>query len=200
MLEAVLLLAAATAIAFIINLVPAFMPSTWMVMAAFYIQFDLPFVPLIVLGTLASAAGRLYLSRGSEAFRRRFLSRHRSDIDELGAFLNEHRNFIAPIVFLYALTPLPTNTLFIAGGMARVSIGAMLAGFIASRLLANGFWVWTADLTINNLGDVLRRSFSPLGLALQVVGLASIVALYMIPWGKWLRRITSPSRGKARAA
>ena len=39
----------AYAIAFVINIVPAFMPSTWMVLAFFHIQFDLPILPLTQL-------------------------------------------------------------------------------------------------------------------------------------------------------
>src|SRR4051812_49174174 len=138
--EIILWLLVATALAFIVNLVPAFMPSTWIVLAFFYIRYDIPLIPLAVAGTLASGAGRLYLAKGSTGFRDRFLKRHKSDIDELGAFLSEHPPWLAPFVFLYALTPLPTNNLFIAAGLARVNIVPVLIGFLASRLLANTFW------------------------------------------------------------
>ena len=46
--------AAAMAIIFLINLSPGFMPSSWMVMAFFYIQFGLPLVPLCIAGAIVS--------------------------------------------------------------------------------------------------------------------------------------------------
>jgi len=71
------------ALAFVINLVPAFMPSTWMVMAFFYIRFDLPLLVLTIGGAIASAFGRVALARGTRAFSRRFLTKQRNDLDEL---------------------------------------------------------------------------------------------------------------------
>ena len=91
MLEAILLICAAMALAFAINLAPAFMPSTWMVMAFFYIRFDLPLLVLTLGSAIASALGRMVLAWGSHAFSGRFMPGQRQDLDELGAFLDEHR-------------------------------------------------------------------------------------------------------------
>jgi hypothetical protein len=188
-------LAAACAISFLINIVPAFMPSTWMILAFFYIQLDVPLIPLAIGGTLASAAGRLYLARGSSLLRRRVIKRHSGDIEELGGFLNEHRRALVPLVFVYALTPLPTNNLFIAAGLAEVRITPLVAGFVASRLLANAFWVWTAHKTIDNLSVIFRNALSPAGVAVQVLGLLSVAAIYFVPWGRWLRRAARGTSG-----
>ena len=51
----------AYAITFFINIIPAFMPSTWMVLAFFHIQFDLPILPLTLGGALFSGLGRIVL-------------------------------------------------------------------------------------------------------------------------------------------
>ena len=133
--ETVLLICAALALAFAINLVPAFMPSTWMVMAFFYIKFGLPLLILTVGGAIASALGRVVLAKASTLFKRRFLRSQESDLDELGEFLNEHRQYVGPAVFAYSLTPLPTNNLFIAAGMAEVNMVAVVSGFIAARVI-----------------------------------------------------------------
>ena len=50
-------------IAFVIDIVPAFMPSTWIVLAFFHIQFDLPILPLTLGGALFSGFGRIVLAR-----------------------------------------------------------------------------------------------------------------------------------------
>ncbi len=189
MLEATGWFAAAFALSFIINLVPAFMPSTWMILAFFYIKFDLPLVPLTIGGAIASALGRYLLAKASTLFKRRFLRGRQGDMEELGEFLNEHRNYMALTVFVYALTPLPTNNLFIAAGMVEASMTQVLAGFITSRVLANTFWVWATHRTFQHLGDLFRGAAgSWLSVLLELMGVTSVILLYFLPWERWLSR------------
>jgi hypothetical protein len=189
MAEAILLICTAMALAFLINVAPAFMPSTWMVMAFFYIKFDLPLLVLTVGSAFASAAGRLVLARGSNAFACRFMKGRVSDLNELGGFLDDHRAYVGPAVFFYSLSPLPTNNVFIAAGMVGVNMTAVVAGFIAARVLANTFWVWTTNKAFNSLGTLFTDAITgPAGIALQVAGLISIVLLFKLPWARWLRR------------
>jgi len=189
MLDTVLWLTAAFALSFLINLAPAFMPSTWMILAFFYIRFDLPLLPLTIGGAIASAVGRLCLAMGSAAFKRRFLRSRQAGLNELGAFLDDHRNVVGMTVFLYALTPLPTNNLFIAAGMVEVSMMRVLAGFIASRILANTFWVWTTNRAFEHLGDLFKGAFGNwVAVLLEVGGVTSILLLYVLPWERWFAR------------
>ncbi|MDE3096890.1 MAG: hypothetical protein KGK07_12955 [Chloroflexota bacterium] len=196
MLEATLLVCAAMALAFLINLVPAFMPSTWMVMAFFYIKFGLPLLVLTLGSAVASALGRMVLAWASLRFRQRFITgRSAEDLDELGAFLNDHRRYVGPMVFLYTLSPLPTNNLFIAAGMTRVDMAAVVIGFTTSRMIANTFWVWTTNAAFGSLGALFRGAFTgPLGVALEVAGVMSVVLLFRIPWARWLRRAVDGGR------
>ena len=189
MAEAILLICAAMALAFLINVAPAFMPSTWMVMAFFYIKFDLPLLVLTVGGAFASAAGRMLLARASTAFTRRFAGEKSSDLRDLGGFLDGHRTYVGPAVFAYSLSPLPTNNLFIAAGMTGVDMTAVVTGFVAARVLANTFWVWTTHKAFENLGELFTGVFSgPAGVAIEVAGVVSIVLLFKVPWARWLRR------------
>jgi len=179
----------ALSLAFVINLVPAFMPSTWMVLAFFYIRFDLPLLALTIGGAIVSGLGRLLLAKGSTAFKQRFMKDKQGDLDELGALLDEHRHVLTPTVFLYALTPFPTNNLFIAAGMVEVNIAWVLLGFWAARIIADTFWVWTTNRAFDSLGALFEGAFTgPAAVALQVAGIASIVLLYKVPWARWIRR------------
>ena len=97
-------------------------------------------------GAITSALGRLALAWVSLRFRKRFAKgKSASDLDELGRFLNAHSRYLGPAVFTYALSPLPTNNLFIAAGMAGVNMTVVVIAFIASRMIANTFWVWTTN-------------------------------------------------------
>jgi hypothetical protein len=197
MTETVLWLLAAFALVFAINLVPAFMPSSWMVLAFFYIKFDLPLLVLTIGGAIVSGLGRLALAKGSAAFRRRYMRAREADLTRLGTFLDEHRNYVAPATFLYVLTPFPTNNLFIAAGMVGVNLAWVLTGFWAGRILADTFWVWTTHRVFNSIGEVFGTTVSGrVAIALQLGSLTSLVLLYRLPWGRWLRRVID-GRGHA---
>jgi len=189
MTEAALWICAALALSFIINLVPAFMPSTWMVLAFFYIKFDLPLLLLTIPGAIVSGLGRLLLARGSAHFKRRFLKGQAADLQELGYFLEGRRNYVGLATFLYTLTPLPTNNLFIAAGITEVSMARVLVGFCCARMLANTFWVWTTHRVFDTLGELFGATFGNwVAIVLQVASLSSVILLFKVPWARWLRR------------
>jgi hypothetical protein len=94
---------------FLINL----MPSTWMVLAFFHLKFDLPLVPLCVSGATVSGFGRLVLANGSDLVTNTFFKKKREALKLLGAFLEEKKPVLPLATFAYALTPLPTNNLFV---------------------------------------------------------------------------------------
>jgi hypothetical protein len=201
MAEAVLWLLAAYAIIFVINLVPAFMPASWMVMAFFYIKFGLPLLILTVGGAIMSALGRWLLANASGSFRRRFMHDKESDLVELGHFLDRHRGITGPVTFAYTLTPLPTNNLFIAAGLVGVNMVWVLAGFTAGRILANTFWVWTTDKVFDSFGDVIATTIDgKWAIALQALGVLTVVLLFKVPWARWLRRVIERDRPAAEGA
>jgi hypothetical protein len=55
-----------------VNPLPAFGPPTWAVLVFFRLNWDLAAVPLILLGALAAASGRLLLAATTRRFRGRF--------------------------------------------------------------------------------------------------------------------------------
>jgi hypothetical protein len=191
MSEDALWILACFALVFAINLMPAFMPSSWMVMAFFYIQFDLPLLVLTIGGAIISGFGRFFLARGSTWVKRHFMRDKAADLDELGAFLEERRRWLAPTVAAYALTPLPTNNLFVAAGLAEVSLPWVLAGFWTARIVADTFFVWTTDRVFDGIGDVFEGAFgSWIAILFQLLSVTSIILLYKLPWAHWLRRFT----------
>jgi hypothetical protein len=178
------------------------MPSTWMVLAFFYIKFDLPLLLLTIPGAIVSGLGRLLLAKGSTLFKRHLLKDQEANLQDLGGFLEERRNYVGLAVFLYALSPLPTNNLFIAAGMTEVGMTRVLVGFCCARVLANTFWVWATQRVFESLGGLFQATFGSWpALVLQLTSLSSIVLLYKLPWARWLRRFASrASHGRPKAA
>lgn len=190
-METALLLLAAFAVIFIINMIPAFMPASWMVMSFFYIQFDLPLLVLTVGGAIVSGFGRMVLAKESTFVKRHFMQDRAQDLDDLGEFLSTRHRWLAPTTFAYSLLPLPTNNLFVAAGLAEVRLSFVLLGFWAARIPADTFFVWSADQVFDSLGDVFKGAFgSWLAIAFQLLGVLSLVLLYRLPWARWLRRWT----------
>jgi hypothetical protein len=149
-------------------------------------KFDLPLLVLTV-SAIISGFGRI-AAKASAVFRRRFMRAKEADLTRLGAFLDEHRNYVAPATFLYVLTPFPTNNLFIAAGMVGVNLGWVLAGFWAGRILADTFWVWTTDRVFNSLGDVFGTTVGGrLAIGLQQRSRPGIAVPAAV--GRWLRHI-----------
>ena len=58
-------------VVFGVNLLPAVGPPTWAVLVFFRLQSSLAAVPLVLIGALAAASGRLVLAYGSRRFRSR---------------------------------------------------------------------------------------------------------------------------------
>lgn len=181
-------LAAVYAVAFGINLVPAFMPSTWMVLAFFRIRYDLPILPLTIGGALFSGVGRIVLARGTTAFKRYVLNRD-EELEDVKVYLDERRNYVGLATFGYCLMPLPTNTLFVAAGMVEVSLLRVMLGFWLGRALADTFYVWTTDRAFDSLGSIFEAYYSDwLVVVLQALSLVGAMLLVVLPWPRWVFR------------
>src|SRR5438552_15939412 len=146
------------------------MPSTWMVLAFFHIQFDLPILPLTLGGALFSGLGRIVLARGSSLYTR-YLRKRDKELDEIKTYLDRRRNQVGLATFLYCLLPLPTNSLFVAAGMIEVSMLRVMIGFWAGRAIADTFYVWSTSKAFANFGRVLVAYYQDWQeVALQVLG------------------------------
>jgi hypothetical protein len=116
----------AFALVFAINVVPAFMPPTWSVLAILHFAFGLPALPLALGGALAASAGRLTLAVASQRFGRTLLPLHRrADLSDLGRCLDAKAKWAAPAaVLVYSFGPIPSNELFVAAGLTGRSVGS----------------------------------------------------------------------------
>ncbi len=180
-----LLLAAGAA--FVINLIPAFMPPTWAALAAIQLAFGTPLLPLAVVGAAASAAGRAGLALGAAKGSRFLPAKDRTNADALGDFFDRHERWSLGIVFVGCLGPLPSNALFIAAGLGRVRLWPVLIAFFLSRCIADWLWVYTAGAVVRGTGDLFTSQLTSWqAILLQVAGLVLVVGVLRLPWARWL--------------
>jgi uncharacterized membrane protein YdjX (TVP38/TMEM64 family) len=187
-----------------INLLPAFGPPTWAVLVFFRLNSDLPAVPLVLLGALAAASGRLVLAATTRRFRSRFSAERRENLEAAEEVLVGSRGKALAGLGLFALSPVPSAQLFVAAGLLTVPLVPLTAAFFVGRLVSYSIYVAAASAAKDSLGSVLGDAFgSPLGIALQLVMLAGLVLLLRFDWAGWLRRRSAgraPSRSDERTS
>jgi len=182
-------LAVAVAVVFAVNLLPAFGPPTWALLVFFYLDFDLPAVPLVLCGALAAAAGRYLLANGARRLRPRLSAERRASVDRAQAAASANRLRTTAGLGLFALSPVPSGQLFVGAGLMTVPLLPLTAAFFAGRLVSYSIYVAAAGAVEASLGSIVTDALtSPLGIGLQ---LAMLVALGLLVGG--LR----PGRGGA---
>ncbi|HTH59738.1 MAG TPA: hypothetical protein VL689_06230 [Paraburkholderia sp.] len=172
----------------LINLMPAFAPPTWIAMSwvGFHVQEGSTLVFALVAAS-AATLGRLALAAFSRALvRGRWIrDADRQNIDVVSAWLEKHPTKTAGAFLVYALSPFPSNYLFIAYGLSGLPLRFIGMAFFAGRTVS--YLVWA------RLGRFASAAVDPeslfdgkylgIGFALsQLALLASIYALMKIDW------------------
>ena len=177
------------AIVFGVNLLPAFGPPTWSIIALYTLGGDLALPILVPVGALAAVSGRLLLGLATRYLGARLLSaRTQDNLAAAREALEQRRGSTLLGLGLFALSPLPSAQLFMAAGLARMRLLPFTAAFFAGRFVSYTIYGVTAHtIRATSLGEVIRSGLtSPWGIALQVAMLAGIVALTRIDWRKRL--------------
>jgi uncharacterized membrane protein YdjX (TVP38/TMEM64 family) len=173
-----------------VNLMPAFGPPTWSIIVLYGLNTDLPVPGIVVTGALAAALGRFGLAHGTRLLRRWVSDKAKRNLAAARAALekNKGRGFLA--LGLFALSPVPSAQLFEAAGLTGVRLLPFTLAFFAGRLVSYSIYAGGAQAVEHlTLGDTFREALtSPLGIGLQVVMLAGLVALAKVDWAKLLAR------------
>jgi membrane protein YqaA with SNARE-associated domain len=181
-------------VVFGVNLLPAFGPPTWSVLAVYGLRGHHAPVAL-VLGAVAAASGRLVLALACRGLRSRLSDRRTANLAAARELLtgNPRRSLMG--LALFALSPIPSAQLFEAAGLMGVTLGPVVAVFFAGRLVSYSLYVGGATaLRGTHVGRVVSASLTgPWGIALQVVLLGGVVALAQVDWVSLLARRTTPS-------
>jgi membrane protein YqaA with SNARE-associated domain len=174
-------------VVFGVNMLPAFGPPTWAVLVFFRLQSSLAAVPLVLIGALAAAAGRLILAFGSGRLRPRLSAERVEHLEAARDALAGNRKRAAAGLGLFALSPVPSAQLFVAAGLVGAPLVPLTAAFFAGRLVSYSIYVAGASAAKHSLGSIVQDSFtSPLGIALQVLMLVGLVALLRVDWSRIL--------------
>ncbi|HEX6153424.1 MAG TPA: hypothetical protein VFZ19_07885 [Solirubrobacterales bacterium] len=168
----------AAGVIFAINLLPAFGPPTWSILVFFSLNFELPAVPLVLLGAAAAATGRFVLANGARRLRPRLSRERLAHIDRIEAAARANGRRSAAGLGLFALSPVPSGQLFAGAGLMTVPLLPLTAAFFGGRLVSYSIYVSAAGLAEQSLGSILLDALtSPWGLALQIAMLFALALL-----------------------
>jgi hypothetical protein len=140
-----------------LNVVPFFMPPTWIVLSTLFFLFPQQFNPLLLalVGAFASTFGRVVLCRIGVASRRLIGENRKKSMDRVGQALRSKRYGGFVLTFLYALSPLPSNAYFITMGTMRCFFFSIFLGFWLGRLISYAVTINVAGVAFSSLAGVL---------------------------------------------
>ncbi|WP_333567321.1 hypothetical protein [Sphingorhabdus sp.] len=144
MAEQILAFAVLIALIFALNLIPVFAPPTWMALA--FVGFQFPETnpwALALVGAAAATLGRLTLALLSHKIvGKKLLSKvQRANIDVIKQRLEKRTTLTFGIFLSYAFSPLPSNFLFIAYGLAGLPLLRVALPFYLGRVVSYAFFI-----------------------------------------------------------
>jgi membrane protein YqaA with SNARE-associated domain len=171
-----------------LNVIPAFAPPTWMVLA--FVGFEFPETNPLVLALVAAVAatlGRLTLAKLSHwLLRQKLLSEtHRTNIDVIKERLEKRTALTFSLFLFYAFSPLPSNFLFIAYGLTGLPLWRVVLPFFIGRTASYSFFILSGAAVGRRLHvDSIESIFyaSTWFIASQVVLLGALYAFTRVDW------------------
>lgn len=176
-------------IVFVVNLMPAFAPPTWMVLVYFNVRHDLPIPLLIVVGAVCAASGRFVLGTLARHSRDRFSERRIRDLDSLRMLAESRRATSFGALMLFAISPVPSASLFIAAGLTGLKLLPLTLAFFSGRIVSYSIYVSASAVAADSIEKLIEEGVSSWwSLGLQLLLLALVLGLAFMPWSKLLAR------------
>jgi uncharacterized membrane protein YdjX (TVP38/TMEM64 family) len=176
------------AIALGVNLMPAFGPPTWTILVLYSLNTQMPTTAVVLTGATAAALGRYLLATGFRLIRSKLSARSRDNLDAARELIEQSKGKTVLALALFVISPLPSAQLFEAVGLMRVRLLPFTVAFFAGRLVSYFIYASTAaKIRESSVGDAFRRAISePVGIAVQILVIALLVALTRVHWARFL--------------
>ena len=171
------------------NIMPAFMPPTWLVLAFFYTQFHLNLALTVIIGAVCATSGRVILAHLSRSYLRPFLpAKFRKNYEDLSHYFQKNQHLTIPVVITYAFLPIPSNHVFIVAGLTRLKLTLIAFSFLVGRLISYTFWISLAHHVANRLDTLFSLRFSNTTATIfELLGFGLVLLMGMLNWQKILR-------------
>jgi uncharacterized membrane protein YdjX (TVP38/TMEM64 family) len=173
---------------FILNIIPAFAPPTWIALSYAGFRYPLDSITLLAfVGATAATLGRLTLAKLSRVIvRQNLLSEStRENIDVLKEGLEKRRKLTFSVCLFYALSPLPSNFLFMAYGLTSLEWKLIAIPFFLGRFLGYNFWVFAGSMAARKIILESDEGQSYLGVYFVLSQLLLLLLVYLFTKVDW---------------
>lgn len=180
-------------IVFLVNILPAFAPPTWIVLSFLAFNYSVPNIFLfVIIGVVAATVGRVILAHSSHFFlRNHWLSaRSQHNIDYLKKYLEHKKKVTFSIFFFDAFTPIPSNQFFIAYGLTGLPLVYALVPFVLGRIVSYGFWAFTSTKLAQSAAAQSLTNASFFGFSFIIVQIALLAVVYLFVHIDWKKLFT----------
>ena len=191
---------------YLLNLIPAFAPPTWMVFSYMGFRNQGANVALLaVIGASAATLGRLTLAKLSRIIiRQKILSEQtKQNIDAIRDGLQGKRKLTFSIFLFYAFSPLPSNYIFLAYGLTTLELRLIAVPFFLGRTVSYSFWGLTSSAIASRLPSGSGKTLSYLTgyfVATQILLLYLVYLFTRVDWRvlfaekklRWMPRKAGP--------
>jgi uncharacterized membrane protein YdjX (TVP38/TMEM64 family) len=171
-----------------LNVVPFFMPPTWIVLSTLFFLFPQQFNPFVLalVGAFASTFGRVILCRIGVASRGLMGENRKRSMDRAGQALRSKKYGGFILTFLYAVSPLPSNAYFFIMGTMRCHFFTIFLGFWLGRLISYSVTVHVAGIAFSSLSGVLASQIQAVVLV-DVLAILAMIVFAFIDWEKLIQ-------------
>lgn len=133
-----------------INIVPVFMPPTWLLLSLFSFYFkttNSKIIMIAVVSAIAATLGRVILAKFSHTIIRRKLLSDKStkNIDDIKEHVETKKALTLGIFLFYAFSPFPSGQLFLSYGLTNLPIWMLAVPFFIGRLSSYLAWSLTSS-------------------------------------------------------
>jgi membrane protein YqaA with SNARE-associated domain len=173
---------------FLLNVLPAFAPPTWMLLSFFGLRFpDANPWWVALVAASAATSGRTVLAYFAQRISdsRWFPESMRANLGSVAEAIERRRAASSVAILLFAFSPLPSNALFLAYGLSRAPLPLLAVPFFAGRFVSYAF-AFTGGAVVADQFDI-EVSGRTSALYFVASQLASIVLVYVFARIDWRR-------------
>ena len=123
-------------VVFVLNVVPAFVPPTWMAMSAWgFASPDIDHWLAAVVAAAAATCGRIVLALAAQRLvgSRWVHAATRQNLATVADLIQRRKAASVSAFLVFAFSPLPSNVLFLAYGMTKAPLGWLAVPFFIGR-------------------------------------------------------------------
>jgi hypothetical protein len=172
-----------TLIIFGISAAPILTPPTWMIVASAYALSGNSLDPILLslVGASAATGGRMLLLKYSSVGRKKLNEKRKSSLERLQKYLQKTKYGYFVGSFVFALTPLPSNMLFISYGLMNARSLGIVAGFWAGRFIVYLVLIYVSGYVFRPLAEIFGDNLTAV-IVTDVVGVAMTAAILLVDW------------------